>query len=376
MRKTGNLVVGITIAVLLLNMYLAGSANYQPDGQNIVLKEVGQVDTPGFARDVVVRDGIAFVADMGTATDTYGGFFTYNVSDPSNPTLMGHFYDGGRAHQVVLQDSGTVFVADNTGGLEIIDVTDPWHPVKIGQYDGGSINYFVVQESRYIYTADYTGGFVLILDAINQTHPVEIGRFSVEHAELIAVNSNLAYVSYDSGLIILNVTNPANITELTHHEFDVKRIQFNGNIAYMVCSRSRFEPADGFKIMDFSDPFNPVEIGSYHDGGHPVDLHVSGNTAITSDLDDGIEVLNVSDTSNITEIAGYHDGGDASDIHVIGDLIYVADGADGLEIIRITYREATNSSKVASLGFDLFLVTIMLVSLLAVKRRKERRNSE
>ncbi|MFW9993351.1 MAG: LVIVD repeat-containing protein [Candidatus Odinarchaeota archaeon] len=367
MGKDGQLIAASILLAFFITTCLAGSAIPQGNSQEITLQEMGQIDTPGFARDVVIREVgstiLAYVADMGTAFgSTYGGLLIYNVSNPQHPKAMGSFYDGGRSHHIFFIEDDVALVTDNTGGLEIFNVSDPWNPDKISQFNANYINDLAVQ-GTIVFVTDFLDG-VIALDVSNLTNPVEIGLFSIEHVQPIKIIGNLAYVSGSNNLILLNIMDPTNITEVARYDLQVSRIQTTGNTAYMACSGSWLEPADGFKIMNITDPLNLEEIGSYHDGGHPIDLQVSGNTAFVSDGDEGIEVLDISNPSSIKEIAGYYDGGNATGIQVVGDLIFVADGPDGLEILRIIVNEGTTSPTAP--GFGLFFATTAL-ALVTIK---------
>jgi hypothetical protein len=373
-KSNGQLIAVSILLAFLMTTCLAGSAVVQESGQQITLQEVGQIDTPGFARDVVVKGDIAYVADMGTAFgSSYGGLFIFNISDPSNPMAMGHFYDGGRSHQIVLLDE-VALVTDNTGGLEIFNISDPWNPDKISQFDANYINDLAVQGTT-VYVTDMIEG-VIVLDISNLTNPMEIGRFETEFVQPITLVDNIIYLGGGEGLRVLNATDPSKITNLTYYDYNFNRVQFNGNTAYMTCSGSWLEhgPNDGFWVLDISDPLNFIEQGSYHDGGNLIDLHINKdrNIAIISDLVDGVGVLDISDLSNIKKIVNYYDGGNATDMHVVGDLIFVADGPDGLEILEITIEDETSSTTSTNsvLGFELLLAIMALLPFLVTKKNR------
>lgn len=355
----------IICIVLFLNLVMISSSISQTDEVEISFEEIGQIDTPGMARHVVIRDNIAFVTDMGSMTSSYGGLLIYDVSDPTSPTELGHFYDGGRAHELLVEDD-FVFVADNEGGLEIINISDLTNPVKIGEFEG-VIN-GVHKDGHLLYLSDYFGGLI-ILDITNLTHPVEITRYTeVEHPLLRLNVNNLAYVAVETGLDVLDISNPANLTKLASlsYDFHVYDLKIVGNLAYMACSRSIFEPGEGLKILNSSNPLNLTLIGSYYDGGRAIDLILHEEYVIVSDYNDGLEVIDISDRSNPKEIAQYYDGGNATAIQMKDNLIYVADGVDGLEIVKITFTDHTTAN---TSGFMLHLVLTSLIITIGIIRK-------
>ncbi|MFW9915561.1 MAG: LVIVD repeat-containing protein [Candidatus Thorarchaeota archaeon] len=383
MKRRDSLVIcGIT-AILLLFLIIDNSYASVDNSRVVILQELGQIDTPGLARDVIIRGDIAYVADMGSPTSTYGGLLIFNVSEPENPTEMGYFYDGGRSHHLFIKED-IILIADNTGGLEIINVSDPFDPQKIGEFPG-VINDLDVQ-GNIVYATDFYEGLI-VLDISNITHPTEIGRFeNLVSAQPITVVNNLAFVTDSNGLKILNVTDASNIAEIANYNFRVSNLQFHDNTAYVVCSHAQADPSDGFKILDTNNLLNITEVGAFHDGGKLIDLAVNHaeSAAIVSDRDDGIEVIDIRDPFHLTKIGQYYDGGNATNIQVVGDLLFVADGVDGLEIIKIEYKSAASSScsafsslssdtKSSGPGFELSLLLLSLFSLPVLRKWKTRR---
>ena len=83
---------------------------------------LGSYDTPGNATAVTVVGTIAYVAD-GQA-----GLQLIDVSTPGLPALLGTYNTPDQAFGVAVVGT-TAYVADwQTGGLQIIDVSDPETP--------------------------------------------------------------------------------------------------------------------------------------------------------------------------------------------------------------------------------------------------------
>ena len=85
---------------------------------------VGSVDTPGYAQDVHVAGSYAYV------NDGSGGLQIINVSEPKNPTIAGSFDELGSPEDVYVSGS-YAYVTDylwGQQGLKIIDITNPDSP--------------------------------------------------------------------------------------------------------------------------------------------------------------------------------------------------------------------------------------------------------
>ncbi len=134
------------------------------------LYKVGQYskwDSSGLvthARCVIVDGSTAFV----TAGGYGGGLEIVNVSNPTKPTRIGGFYDGGVAEGVAKNES-YVFVADGYEGLEVLDISaylpgidEDWSPIKAFQYNDGGYAEAVWIQGPYIYVADGEDGLEIL----------------------------------------------------------------------------------------------------------------------------------------------------------------------------------------------------------------------
>jgi len=77
-----------------------------------------------------------------------------------------------------------------------------------------------------------------------------------------------------------------------------------------------------------------VEIGFYDTGNCAYGAYVVDSLAYVADGSDGLRVVNASDPTNPVEIGSYDTGNCAYGAYVVDSLAYVADGSDGLRIIN------------------------------------------
>jgi len=54
------------------------------------------------------------------------------------------------------------YVADGSGGLRVVDVSDPAHPTEVGFYATPGDARDVAVAGDYIYVADFVGGLVIL----------------------------------------------------------------------------------------------------------------------------------------------------------------------------------------------------------------------
>ncbi len=77
------------------------------------------------------------------------GYYSFNVNDPTNPILIGHYKTSGYNNSVYVHND-TVYSAQYDRGLEIIDFSQPDQPVLIGEIDSLNISH-VMGFGDYIY---------------------------------------------------------------------------------------------------------------------------------------------------------------------------------------------------------------------------------
>ena len=90
----------------------------------------------------------------------------------------------------------------------------------------------------------------------------------------------------------------------------------------------------GLRVIDVSDPENPVEIGYYDTPGYAHGVYISGSYAYVADGDWGLRVIDVSNPSNPEEVGYYDTPGWAYGVYVSGDYAYVAGWHAGLQIYQ------------------------------------------
>ena len=183
---------------------------YSPPGGFLRLVDVrdpsdpglaGLVDLPAMGIDVVASGPLAYVAAR------QAGLQVVDLSDPDHPVRLGQC-PTTQAVDVAL--SGHIaLVADGPDGLKIIDVTDPLAPALAGAFDTPGYALGVAAFGTYALVADNTAGLQLI-DVRDPAHPLPVANFPTSGtANAVAVSGDLAFVATQRGLQILDVSDPA-----------------------------------------------------------------------------------------------------------------------------------------------------------------------
>jgi len=147
------------------------------------------------------------------------------------------------------------------------------------------------------------------------------------YAEGVAIADNIAHIADGPyGLRVVDVTNPAHPTEIgfaydMNFAFDVV---VEGSYAYIAAAGA------GLLIADVSDPAHPVELASLDTPGYAYGIDVVRDTAYVADGWEGLYMVNVTDPSS------YETPGWAFDVVASDNLAYVANAFKGLQIVDIT----------------------------------------
>ncbi len=111
----------------------------------------------------------------------------------------------------------------HTGGLHLIDVSNPASPQPLGSLPSRHCMYGVEASDNLVFVADGDAGLGII-DASNSAAPVAIGYFnSVGFSRSLAIaGPTLIYLAdWNGGLTIINIADPA-------HPFTVATIDTPG----------------------------------------------------------------------------------------------------------------------------------------------------
>jgi hypothetical protein len=180
-----------------------------------------------------------------------------------------------------------------------------------------------------------------IVDVRNPAKPVEAGSFPLSFlAGPIAVANGRAFVADEVGLFkVLDVTNPAAVHELGRYSFESFPEQAANQLA--VLGNDLFaQYDDSLVVIDVSDPAAMQEVSRRYSYGHLLITH--SEHLYVDDL--GLTIYGLSNAGELVPEAGYGPGA-LGEVRVDDHTAYVASGA-GLHLLDIT-----NPAAPLDLGF-------------------------
>jgi hypothetical protein len=236
---------------------------------------------------------VQVVGNYAYVADDSSGLRIIDISNPTAPILKGTYDtpNGASGVQVV---GNYAYVADGSSGLQIIDISNPTTPTLKGNCNTSGNAYRVQVVGNYAYVADGSSG-LQIIDISNPTTPTLKGNCNTSgNAYRVQVVGNYAYVSNSSlGLQIIDISNPAAPTlKGTYSSVNTFSVQVVGNYAYVTNSSL------GLQIIDISNPTTPILKGNYDTPGVAYDVQIVGNYAYVADGDGGLKIIDVSEFTN------------------------------------------------------------------------------
>lgn len=301
----------------------------QAIARNISL--VSYISHTNSAGSIAVQNRYAFTSD-GPSLRVYDLFDITNPQEVPSAVDTMYFYH--------LQVSGTyLYVAAYDRGLHIFNIDDPTSVSEIGHCDTPDVALDLalsqsVQGRRYAYIAALGEG-MRIIDISDAFHPAEISSIRVAGSALgVAVSKptpnsrTYAYISA-AGLYIIDVTDPLVPKEMSETFLlgGLSDVAVQGNYAYVAqvpyLDSARQQHNGGLRIIDASNPSEPISIGFLEIPGYPWQLVVAGDYVYLAEGDSGVRVIDVRNPRNPIEV-GYYIGGSATDLTVTDDYLFVA----------------------------------------------------
>ncbi len=307
--------------------------------------EKANLDTSGSAMKVntLNREGFIGLSDGAGGFDVidYRGITDTNTSN-DHLSIGASYATVGIPEKTVVKGT-KLYVADQDGGLQILDITDPAKPTRIGGVDTGTKADAVAinDDETKAYLTDENIGLIVV-DISDKTNPTfdENSIVVIPKAKDIKVKGSYAYIAArETGLHIVDISNPTNMITVGSIVTGGKAVAVDvaGDYAYVA------DENETLKIINITDPANPSIVGTYTHG-YSHDIKVVGNYAYIANFSYGLQIVDVSDPANPT-LKGTYDFDDsistdhASGIDVSGNYAYLAYNDLGVKIIDISNPE-------------------------------------
>jgi hypothetical protein len=266
------------------------------------------------------------------------------------PTIPIYYVDtAGYASDIYVKEN-YAYVADNSNGLAIIDVSDPKNPGQPSYVDTYDTAIDVYVEGNYAFVANGISG-LMIIDISDPTNSSLIGWYDTAlYALSVFVMDNIAYIAdYEGGMAVVNVSDPSQPTAISNKNLNgtVLGVTGYGNYLYVTGIFEIYPPCYGYygiKIFDNSDPSNLIFLNQICIRGFALDAVISDGyifTAVLGLVDQtarGLVAVNVSNPNDVGTLLYRNTPGLAVDLHIFENVVYIADSTEGLFIIDVSNK--------------------------------------
>jgi hypothetical protein len=308
--------------------------------QNLSITKVGEWGT-GQYYDIFIQGNCAYCAAG------YQGLDIIDISNPSQPRKVGHYSTYGNTKKVYTQGNYS-YLLEEQRGLLILDVSSPSAPYRVGYYS----NLDLQSLSLYIGSIHVVGEYAYItdnkdlhvIDVSIPSSPLRLSSYPLGGTYKVLVNGQYAYFTYDRGFNIFNVSNPSQLKLIGTYKsmegmLGVTDIFINSHYAYLVVG--------GFlQIIDISNPAAPKLVGITEKSiGFPPFIYVSGNYAYVvslgpmpgNEVASCLKIIDISNPSSPTQVGmttTYY--GVSPKLFVKNNYAYVVNTYLGLQVFDVS----------------------------------------
>ena len=296
--------------------------------------ELGVIDTADYGPRQGLGTWVTDVKSAGSllyAATASKGILIFDVADPAAPAFVGRYYVPGprdsietfsNVHNIYLSPDGATLYAINhshrSSDLRLLDVTDSAAPREAGRF--------------------LVPGVQSVFDGVHDLHVIDRGGRRIAFLNAL-----------QSGLLILDVTDPASIVTLSTVDWD--GVFSHSGWAFEGGGRLYYANNDegydqGVTIFDVTDLEHPLPVSEYRSrpGISVHNVEVLDGIAYLSYYIDGLRALDLRDPADPREIGHFDTVGaeherditqGAWGVHVDGDRVYISDREHGIYAFEV-----------------------------------------
>ena len=346
-------------------------------------KEISFLKTPGQAKDIYIHQSSAYIADGHT------GVLQVDISNPIVPMITTTIGTVGYANAVYV-DNKNVYVADNKLGIQIISIEVEQSNKVTGSIDTpGNARDIVVNNSLTAYVADDSEGVQILnlqrekdcigllntpglaknVSIINNTAFVADWFSGIHAIDISSIGSPKILNSYktpgcafksllynemillvadgNSGMQVYEINLSGQLNKLSTIDTpgNAKDISFLEPFVYIADGTS------GVQIIDISTIDFPEIVGNIPTKSKSISVNINDNYLFVCNENLGMSIYDISKKNNPRFIHNI-DASQASDAVKNGPYVYLADGTNGLHIIDMYEKKIIKSLKLHGISMD------------------------
>jgi hypothetical protein len=266
---------------------------------------------------IATVDTLAFVGFLGD------GLQVFSVADPSHISLLSQI-DTVRCDGLSIDPPYVYGATSSRSFFQVLDVSDPRHPVVVGSIDtsGSSAGVAVRSGLAYLCQSEY----LRIIDVSSPTHPVQVGRLKLPSTAFnLDLSGDYCYVAdWYGGVQVVDIsssTNPQIVGSYQTPTAAAEDIAVRGQYAY-------YTDGLGFGGLDVSDPTHPQSVFYDWIPNQVWGMDATSKLLCVALLDSGVELLDYTSNPARPVVVGYYRTPMwATNVSLVDRVVYVADRA-------------------------------------------------
>jgi CSLREA domain-containing protein len=306
----------VSVSIVLVLFFSMGFADYDADGVDLVGR-----NPYGYCPFAVASGDFVYSAN-GTVLEVLDIHTLEPVSEVVTESIVSGMAVSGNF----------VYIANWSDGFRVVDVSDPTNPSMVAELEFPGQCWDISVTGDFAYVGNDDQG-LRIIDISNPLIPTLASTYlstpgvKFEHAQVI---DTLAYAATQSGLFILDVSDPAAPVQLGHSPAE------NGAWSVHVVDTIAYLPKvfEGIRMVNVADPTNPIELGYFQTPDAAYWVEVVDTIAYVAERFAGVQVLDISDLTAPDSI-GMLSMDYADALYILGDSMYVASSSWGLKQVSI-----------------------------------------
>ncbi len=249
---------------------------------------------------------------------------------------------------------------DDTGTLYVVNISNPSEPHITGIESIPVAAQDVAVSGDYAYLAangnDTVNSGLYVIDVSNFSNPEITDFVPISYAGKVFVSGDNAYISGESAVSIVDISNPSNLQELstlnielleTHTLYSFGDIFVSDGYAYIVWSgddNSTYAYSTFLSAIDLGNPSiqETIEICDYpaypnlYISGSYAYIGNSGNDYVGGIYPGEIRAVNISDPLNLSIEGTLNVPSNITDLYISGSKAYAAGNVSGVHVIDLS----------------------------------------
>jgi hypothetical protein len=241
----------------------------------------------------------------------------------------------GSARDVAVDGSDYAYVASEDGGVNVVDVSNPFVPEFISRFNTNGFTHGVaVTTGNRLLVADGVEG-LRVLSFANPDTLVEIGRLTPTGIDAKEVTANVAgtlalVAGGSAGVFAIDITDTPLVGLGVYDQGgNVVDVEISGSYAYTA------EQGDGLRVLDISSPDSMFAVDQFATP-QAWDVSINSNFAYLAAADNGVFPINISTPSNISVSSAYNPSKYMRGVVASGTKVYLAALGSGVEVVSST----------------------------------------